>query len=182
MPRQSTHVEPTGLAPIVRHYIRDLVYGASDGIVTTFAVVAGVAGGSLSQTTVLIVGVANLSADGFSMAVGNFLAIRANESARALERLPEEEAHPARHAIATMAAFVVAGAVPLVPYVLPVVGPGPFALSVAATFAMLFLVGSARAAFTLDRWWKTGLEMLTLGGLVALVAYGSGALIAAVAR
>ena len=58
--RLSIHVEPRGAAGIARHYIRDLVYGANDGIITTFAVVAGVAGGSLSQSAVLIVGAANL--------------------------------------------------------------------------------------------------------------------------
>jgi hypothetical protein len=68
--RLSIHVEPHGAAGIARHYIKDLVYGANDGIITTFAVVAGVAGGALSQSAVLIVGAANLAADGLSMAVG----------------------------------------------------------------------------------------------------------------
>ena len=45
---QTLHVEPHGLGDMSRHYIRDLVYGANDGIITTFAVVAGVAGGALS--------------------------------------------------------------------------------------------------------------------------------------
>ena len=49
MSRPSIHVEPRGAVAIARHYIRDLVYGANDGIITTFAVVAGVAGGALSH-------------------------------------------------------------------------------------------------------------------------------------
>jgi vacuolar iron transporter family protein len=55
----------------------DFVYGATDGAVTTFAVVAGVVGASLSPTIVLILGFANLFADGFSMAIGNYLAAKA---------------------------------------------------------------------------------------------------------
>lgn len=55
MSRSSNHVEPRGAMATVRHYLRDLVYGANDGIITTFAVVAGVAGGSLSPTAVLII-------------------------------------------------------------------------------------------------------------------------------
>jgi hypothetical protein len=51
------------------------VYGANDGIITTFAVVAGVTGGALSARAVLIVGVANLIADALSMGMGNFLSI-----------------------------------------------------------------------------------------------------------
>ena len=88
MPRISLHREPAGLVPIARHYIRDMVYGANDGIITTFAVVAGVTGGSLSPRAVLIVGAANLFADGLSMGVGNYLSIRSNESAREAEDLP----------------------------------------------------------------------------------------------
>ncbi len=52
------------------------MYGATDGAVTTFAVVAGVVGASLSPSIVLILGFANLLADGFSMAVGNYLAAK----------------------------------------------------------------------------------------------------------
>jgi VIT1/CCC1 family predicted Fe2+/Mn2+ transporter len=54
-------------------YIRDAVFGANDGIITTFAVVAGVAGANLSVNTVLILGFANLFADGLAMGLGNYL-------------------------------------------------------------------------------------------------------------
>ncbi|QQP90587.1 VIT1/CCC1 transporter family protein [Skermanella sp. TT6] len=53
-------------------YLRDWVYGGIDGAVTTFAVVAGVVGAGLSARTVLILGAANLLADGFSMAASNY--------------------------------------------------------------------------------------------------------------
>ena len=178
--RLSIHVEPHGAAGIARHYIKDLVYGANDGIITTFAVVAGVAGGALSQSAVLIVGAANLAADGLSMAVGNFLSIRAHESARAADNLPEEESHPVRHACATFIAFVVAGSVPLVPYVLPPLREQGLAWSAVATLTALFAVGAARTSVTVDRWWAAGLEMLVLGLVVAAAAYGAGALIASV--
>ena len=65
-------------------YIKDLVYGANDGIITTFAVVAGVAGAGLDPKIVLILGFANLLADGLSMAVGNYLGTRSEE--RYIER------------------------------------------------------------------------------------------------
>lgn len=163
--------------PIARHYIRDIVYGANDGIITTFAVVAGVTGGSLSPRAVLIVGAANLFADGLSMGVGNYLSIRSNESARAAEDLPEEEARPVRHGIATFLAFFVAGAIPLAPYVVMLAEGHRLTASVILTFAALFGVGSLRSMVTIDRWWTAGLEMLGLGAVVALAAYASGALV-----
>ena len=63
-----------------RHnYIRDFIYGGIDGAVTTFAVVSGVSGAELSPSIVLILGFANLTADGFSMAASNFLGTRAEQ-------------------------------------------------------------------------------------------------------
>lgn len=54
-------------------YLRDWVYGGIDGAVTTFAVVSGVAGAELATGVTLILGLANLIADGFSMAASNYL-------------------------------------------------------------------------------------------------------------
>lgn len=177
--RESLHIEPHGAKATARHYIRDLVYGANDGIITTFAVVAGVAGGELSGTAALVIGAANLAADGLSMGVGNFLAIRAHESAREADNLPEEEAHPARHGLATFAAFVGAGSLPLLPYALRVPSVSVFAVSSLLTLGSLFAVGAARGSVTTGTWWRAGLEMLTLGVIVAAAAYGAGALVAA---
>jgi vacuolar iron transporter family protein len=178
--RGSVHREPTGMKEIAQHYLRDLVYGANDGIITTFAVVAGVAGGALSARAVLIVGAANLIADGLSMGVGNYLGIRSQESVRAARGLPEEESSPVKHAGLTFLAFVVAGAIPLVPYVM--VPAADIRFSAAGTFIALFGVGALRSVVTIDRWWIAGLEMLALGVVVAGAAYGAGAIVGAAIR
>ncbi len=86
-------------------YIGDMVYGASDGLVTTFAVVSGVAGAALSPGIVLILGFANLFGDGLSMAVGNYLGSKSEldyqrrERAREtweIEHIPEGEKEEVR--------------------------------------------------------------------------------------
>jgi VIT1/CCC1 family predicted Fe2+/Mn2+ transporter len=71
-------------------YLHDFIYGAIDGAVTTFAVVAGVQGAALDETVVIILGIANLVADGFSMAVSNFLGSRAERQRRERARRDEE--------------------------------------------------------------------------------------------
>lgn len=63
-------------------YLKDFIYGAIDGAVTTFAVVAGVAGAGLSSGIIIILGFANLLADGFSMAISNYLGTRAENQFR----------------------------------------------------------------------------------------------------
>ena len=66
------------LAAGPRHnYLRDWIYGGIDGSITTFAVVSGVAGAQLSPWIILVLGFANLFADGFSMAASNFLGTKA---------------------------------------------------------------------------------------------------------
>jgi VIT1/CCC1 family predicted Fe2+/Mn2+ transporter len=180
--RESLHVTPRGAAGFTRHYIRDLVYGANDGIITTFAVVSGVAGGSLSHVAILVVGAANLAADGVSMGAGNLLAIRADERAREAEGLPELERYPWKHGLATLMAFVAAGSIPLVPFVLPLDPSIRLTAATAVTFTTLFLLGAVRALVTADRWWRTGLETLGLGAVVAAAAYGAGMVVARVAQ
>ena len=63
-------------APLHSSYLRDWIYGGIDGSVTTFAVVTGVSGASLPTHIILILGIANLLADGFSMAASNYLGTR----------------------------------------------------------------------------------------------------------
>jgi VIT1/CCC1 family predicted Fe2+/Mn2+ transporter len=63
-------------------YIRDFIYGAIDGTVTTFAIVAGVVGAGMSTKTIIILGVANVLADGFSMAASNYLGTKAENDER----------------------------------------------------------------------------------------------------
>jgi Uncharacterized membrane protein len=68
------------------NYLRDWIYGGIDGSVTTFAVVSGVSGARLSAWIILVMGFANLFADGFSMAASNFLGTRAeHEDLKRLE-------------------------------------------------------------------------------------------------
>jgi predicted membrane protein (TIGR00267 family) len=78
-------------------FIQDIVYGGNDGIVTTFAVVAGAIGAGLPRYVVIILGLANLFADGLSMATGSYLSLRSErDQYRRLRReeSQEIETHP----------------------------------------------------------------------------------------
>lgn len=163
------------LRAAVRHYLPDLVYGANDGIITTFAVVCGVVGADLSEQIILILGFANLVADGFSMGASNFLSRRSY--AEASERADRLEA--ARHGSATLVGFLVAGTVPLIAYLVPLSDAHRFGAAVALTLATLFAVGASRALVTKLGWIRSGAEMLLVGAAAAAVAFGIGALAAA---
>ena len=154
-----------------RHYLPDLVYGANDGIITTFAVVSGVVGASLSTRVILILGFANLVADGISMGASNYLSRRSY--AEADERAERPEA--AKHGAATTLAFVVAGVLPLLAYLVPLASDWEYTVAVVLTGASLFGVGAARSFVTKLGWLRSGLEMLVVGAGAAAVAYAIGA-------
>ena len=71
-------------------YFDDFIYGSIDGAVTTFAIVAGVMGASLPSVIILILGFANLFADGFSMAAANYQASKARNEFIEMKRKQEE--------------------------------------------------------------------------------------------
>ena len=217
-------------APPGRGYLRDVVYGAIDGSVTTFAIVAGVAGAGLSPFVIVALGLANVLADGFSMAAGNYSGTKAELddmhrlrkieerhivrypdgerqevreilaqkglTGRVLDEATEEicgdrenwiqlmmegeyglarvDPHPMRAAIATFLAFLVAGMVPLMPFVLGL--PDAFTLSVWMTAAAFFAIGALKSIWSLAPWWRSGAETLAIGGVAAGLAYFVGTL------
>ena len=210
-------------------YLGDFVLGAVDGTVTTFAVVAGVAGADLSGTVAIILGIANLLADGFSMAAGNYLSTKAEcqvvDRVRRMEErhidehplgereeirqifatkgfegalldqivevitkdrkqwvdtmvteefgLRIEHPSPSRAALATFAAFVLAGAVPLLPFLFAMHGAtqGTFRTSAALTAVTFFVIGVAKGHVVKRSLWLSGLETLMIGAVAATLAY-----------
>ncbi len=160
---------------IIGRYIKDIIYGANDGIVTTFAVVAGSVGAGLSARVILILGFSNLLADGFSMGAGNFLGSRSEkEVAQAAgEKYVKSAFTPA---VLTFCSFVVAGALPLLPFV--VGNGGNFTWAMLTTATALFTVGATLGAMVMHRHWVLwGLEMLFVGGIASTIAYVIGYLI-----
>ena len=161
--------------------LKSTVFGANDGIVTTFAVVAGVAGAHLSAQVVLILGIANMVADGLAMGLGDYLGER---SERLMRNHPDEPfADGIWHTgVITIVAFVLAGSLPLMPYFaksigLPLAESSQFPCSIVMTGLALFGVGAARSAFTKAKVWRSGLEMLAVGAIAAGAAYVLGALV-----
>jgi vacuolar iron transporter family protein len=168
-----------GWAIFARHYIRDIVYAANDGIVTTFAVVAGVRGAGLAAGTVLVLGFANLAADGLSMAVGNYLGIKSERAAElngAFEEWPET-VHAVKHGAVTWLSFIIAGVMPLIPFLSTRSVSQGFLYSLALSALALFAVGAIRTCITRLSAWRSGLEMLAVGALAGSAAFLVGWLI-----
>ena len=151
-------------------YLRDAVFGANDGIVTTFAVVAGSAGASLGVSVVLILGFANLFADGFSMAAGNYLGVKSGiEFEESMGVKKSHEGSPKLHAFVTFLAFDIAGLVPLIPFLFKL--PNAFGLSAICVVIAFFSVGVIKSRFTKKNAIVSGLEVVIVGGIASTSAY-----------
>ena len=156
----------------VNRYIKDIVYGANDGIITTFAVISGIAGASIASSAVVILGLATLVADGFAMGTSSFLGSQSERAITDLEGKTTEEDkldNPIHAALATFFSFIVAGFVPLIPYFL--IKTDTYLWSFVFTGFALFTVGALRAIFTKQSAFLCGIEMLVIGGAAAGVAY-----------
>jgi hypothetical protein len=179
-PHSKTHMKHELFTPSSNDFrqrlgydLPDIIYGANDGIITTFAVISGVVGGNLSAHVVLVLGFANLLADGVSMGASNFLARRSQGEGQP----PVSRIVAARHGVVTFVSFVLIGAVPLLAFIAAPLESRFFATTV-VTLLTLFTVGAMRATLTRVVWWRAGLEMLIVGATAAAIAYAIGALIA----
>ena len=186
----------------------------------------------LPARVVLILGIVNLLADGFSMAASNYSGTKAElddyRRLRAIEErhialepegereevrqilaakglsgrnldgavdavtrneetwialmlaeeygLPASMRSPALAAASTFAAFLVCGAVPLLPHAAG--AAEPFLPASIMTLLVFFGIGSAKSAWSPSSWWRSGSETLAIGAIAAAVAYGAGAMLA----
>lgn len=164
----------------VGHYLRDIVYGATDGVVTTTAVIAGSAGAAFDARVGIVLGLANLAADGISMGASNYLGLK-SELEQSGSSVDHEQ--PWRHGAATTAAFMIAGALPLAAYAIERVSSALqllWALAIAAL--VLAFVGAARARFVRRSVLRCAAEVLIIAGGASAVAYFLGLLVAPFTR
>lgn len=156
--------------------VKAAVFGANDGIITTFAIVAGVSGANMPIQVILVLGVANMIADGISMGLGDFLGERSERRFQISQN--RHNTHLSKlglSSLITFVSFVLAGSLPLIPYFANLAFRLPmdnsFLLSILSTTLALFVIGSLRTIFTKGAWWKNGLEMLFVGALAAFASY-----------
>ena len=160
---------------IERKYLPEFVYGGIDGSVTTFAVVSGVVGAMLSSSIVLILGFANLFADGFSMAISNYLSTKSRK-----EMDVRNKQNAKKTAAATFIAFLLIGFIPLLSFVVAAITKNPvlienqFLYSGILTGVAFIVVGWFKGKITGKSRVKSSFETLVIGGVASLLAFAVG--------
>lgn len=162
-------------------YLGEFVYGGIDGCVTTFAVVAGSVGANLESSVIIILGFANLLADGFAMSIGAYLSAK-TEKDNTLKHLKNSEEkndleknfNPIGKSVVTYISFLIIGIFPLIAYVVDYIAPmeaNIFLYSSICTGIGFILVGSLKSYINHKAIWKGIAETLLLGLLAAVVSY-----------
>ncbi len=175
----------SGISKIKSHfedYLSEFVYGGIDGAVTTFAVVAGATGAGFSATVVIVLGFANLIADGFSMGVGSYLSSKSEIEVKAKNGTDvSDDISPVINGTTTFGAFLVVGLVPLLSYTADAILPGTishqFGISVGLTALAFIGVGLLKSHVAKTSKVRGVLETVVLGAIAAGVAYGLGSVL-----
>lgn len=168
---------------ILQKYLPEFVYGGIDGTITTFAVVSGALGASLASSVVLILGFANLFADGFSMAVSNYLSTKSHHDLDRINLRMHRHGGktPLLTAFATFWAFVIVGLVPLVSFVMapltPLIAERRFLLSIILTGGAFVVVGALKGALTHTHKVWSAFSTLVIGAAAAVIAFVVGYLL-----
>lgn len=160
----------------IKKYLAEFVYGGIDGAITTFAVVSGALGASLNSAIVLILGFANLFADGFSMAVSNYLSIKSQKELFKKHRHKHTHTkNPKKTALATFISFIIIGVIPLLSFTLAIFIPeiknNQFLYASILTAIAFLIVGSVKGKITQKSSIKSAIETLVIGGIAALIAF-----------
>ncbi|WP_438839013.1 VIT1/CCC1 transporter family protein [Streptococcus pluranimalium] len=158
----------------ITKYAKSITYGGLDGIITTFAVVAGAIGGKLDVTAIIILGFSNLLADGFSMAAGDYLSSTTEDGTDSNQAL--------KNALMTFLSFNLFGLVPLLTYLLLLkiaTFTDQITLILASILVSLALIalGWVKATITGQSKKVEILRTLLVGIIAAAVAYGIGQLL-----
>jgi VIT1/CCC1 family predicted Fe2+/Mn2+ transporter len=157
-------------------YLSEFVYGGIDGAVTTFAVVAGATGARFDVKVLLVLGFANLIADGFSMGVGSYLSTKSEQELMVKKgESVNDEPSPVINGVTTYVSFILVGLVPLLAYSVDVIFDlglnNLFAVATVLTAGAFVGIGLLKSRVAQSHVPRAIAETLILGAIAAGAAY-----------
>lgn len=157
-------------------YLKEFVYGGIDGAVTTFAVVAGATGARFDTKVIVVLGFANLIADGFSMSVGSYLSTKSEHEVMHKRGVKaHSEPSPVINGISTYIAFILFGLIPLLVYTFDLVFnitiSSPFLVTSMMTATAFVAIGVLKSRVASTPLVRAVIETLILGAIAASFAY-----------
>ena len=154
-----------------RRFLRNLVFGIEDGVVSTVGLLSGIAIAGVDPWTIFLTGVVLIFVEAFSMAAGSYLS---EESVEERFEVGVSERRSIEGGVVMFFSYAIAGFIPLLPYILVPIEQA-FTMSIVASFIALFVLGlwSGRGR----RMWRAGVRMMLIGGAAIIVGVTVGSLV-----
>jgi len=147
-----------------------MVFAADDGLITTFAIVAGATGAAFSSEVAVVLGLANIFGDALSLASGVYLGIKSElESSKGENSLQKIEGSPFKHGLVTFFSFALFGFIPLIPFLFDL--PHKFIITTVIVGLSLIGIGILKSVYSAKSMFASALEVLLIGGFAATIAY-----------
>lgn len=160
--------------------LREIIFGVEDGAIGNLGVVIGMAQALAPNTLILLAGVATMFAQAISMFAGNYLSIKSEKEyfavkrkARAYGQAYSQHKNPLTSSLIMGLAVIVGAAIPLAVFLVWEARQG-IVPAISLTLLGLFVLGAVKTKYTLRNWLRSGMEVLVVGAVAALVGYGVG--------
>lgn len=151
-------------------YLKSIIYGASDGIITNFNIISGATGLSMSPLSTFIIALTVLIADGLSMGISDFLSYKAEKEENPKTYTNEE---PYKHGLVTFGSFVLFGLIPLSLYLIitKFFKDQIYSIMLVCMAVSFTILGALQSQFTGKLWYTTSAQLVGYGLLTSLVAF-----------
>jgi VIT1/CCC1 family predicted Fe2+/Mn2+ transporter len=153
-------------SPLSSLYVRNIIFGVEDSLVSTVGLLAGIAIGDITAAKIFMIGIVYLFVEGFSMAAGSYLSEHSAQEYETGKRTKSNE--PLYGAIVMFLAFLIAGFIPLLPYLFLSLSAGIIA-SIIFSLIFLAILGFTQAKFSKVTVWPSIIRMVVIGGIAIIL-------------
>jgi vacuolar iron transporter family protein len=147
----------------MKEFLSEFIYGSIDGLVTTFSIVVSAIGAEFSNKVILILGVSNVLADGYSMGISRYLSSKAEINQNLSTK------NSIKSGLITFVSFVIIGILPITPYIFLQSNIHYYSISIG--LLLFCVIGLLKGLVTKTSLFRSIIETFLLGSSAACISY-----------
>lgn len=159
---------------INNYFLRSIIYGGIDGIITMFNIISGITGAKLNSKYIFILGLAVLISDGLSMGISDYLSLKADIKLKQQYNKNElvSNVDPLKNGLITLFSFIIFGFIPIfLFFIFSNKKKNKYLPLIISVTISLFILGSIQSKYTNEYWYYTGTKLSIFGLLTAFVSF-----------
>lgn len=158
---------------INNYFLRSIIYGGIDGIITMFNIISGITGAKLNSKYIFILGLAVLISDGLSMGISDYLSLKADIKLKKNYEKNElvSNVNPIKNGLITFFSFIIFGFIPIFLFFILSNKKNKYLPLIISVTLSLFILGSIQSNYTNEHWYYTGIKLSIFGLLTAFVSF-----------